>query len=468
MQIRKGEKDATSPAKGTGGVKIMRYGVTVALQILVLSVQVRILISQPRARKEFEITDLRAFSLNKEAYSLQIQHSSRDKKQSYEEKKMQLKKQNPVLEYRPATVREGKVWYIVYYIRYANSEKFIRIREKFNSIKPIAERRRCAKKRCKLINDKLEMGYNPPYIEEEENYISIEQATQMFLQSKEREAEYHTMRVYRSFTARLLEWLPKHGIDKNSYITQLDNITAIRYMENVEKNVKPITYNNYLRFSNIFCNWMVEHAYLESNPFSGIKRKPKKLTKKKRRILSEEELKVLWEYLEQNNPSYLLVCLICYCCLMRPKEIALLKCRDILIDKSMIYVSEEIAKNDNESFRTIPDELRQLLSRINLSHKDWYLFSGDVANMTPGPKKVWSQRFSDYWRHVVRPACGFSDDVQLYSLKDSGITYMLTAGLPTSIVKQQADHSDLSMTSVYLSKTDKANEALKHIDIIGL
>ena len=55
----------------------------------------KVLISQPRARKELEITDLRAFPLNKETYSIQIQHFSRDKKQSYEGKKCSSKNKTP-------------------------------------------------------------------------------------------------------------------------------------------------------------------------------------------------------------------------------------------------------------------------------------------------------------------------------------------------------------------------------------
>ena len=50
-QIRKGEKVATSPTRGTGGGNILRYGVMVALQILALSVRVRVLLSQPRQTK---------------------------------------------------------------------------------------------------------------------------------------------------------------------------------------------------------------------------------------------------------------------------------------------------------------------------------------------------------------------------------------------------------------------------------
>ena len=48
QQIRKGEKVATSPTRGTGGGNILRYGVMVALQILALSVRVRVLLSQQR------------------------------------------------------------------------------------------------------------------------------------------------------------------------------------------------------------------------------------------------------------------------------------------------------------------------------------------------------------------------------------------------------------------------------------
>ena len=55
---------------------------------------------------------------------------------------------------------------------------------------------------------------------------------------------------------------------------------------------------------------------------------------------------------------------------------------------------------------------------------------------------------------------------QMASLKDSGITNMLGSGVPVSFVKQQADHSSLAMTSIYLGKSPNASEELKKTHII--
>ncbi len=212
---------------------------------------------------------------------------------------------------------------------------------------------------------------------------------------------------------------------------------------------------------------MVEKGYMSSNPFASLKRKPKKQTHKTRRTFNDDELKRLWYFLEQENCGYLLICLFCYCCFMRPKEIVLLKCGDIDIRRQILNVRGAIAKNDNDSQRTIPDTMMKYLLEIDLSHSDWYLFSGK-HDFLPGSAKIWSQRISDYWFKNVRPACGFSKDLQFYSLKDTGITNMLGQGVPASFVKQQADHSSLAMTSAYLGKSSKANDKLKKIDIINV
>ena len=100
--------------------------------------------------------------------------------------------------------------------------------------------------------------------------------------------------------------------------------------------------------------------------------------------------------------------------------------------------------------------------KIDLSKGDYYLFSG--KDFVPGKEKIWSQRISDYWAKVVRPGCNFDEDVQFYSLKDTGITNMIASGIPVSFVQQQADHSSLAITSIYVGKTNKASEELRNFD----
>ena len=55
----------------------------------------------------------------------------------------------------------------------------------------------------------------------------------------------------------------------------------------------------------------------------------------------------------------------------------------------------------------------------------------------------------------------------VYSLKDSGITDMLAAGVSPAFVQGQADHSDLSITSVYAHTRTKAayNELRNFVNV---
>ena len=58
-------------------------------------------------------------------------------------------------------------------------------------------------------------------------------------------------------------------------------------------------------------------------------------------------------------------------------------------------------------------------------------------------------------------------ELQFYSLKDTGITNMVSSGVPLPSVQQQADHSSVAMTSIYVGKNrKKAEEDLKNVDIL--
>ena len=67
-----------------------------------------------------------------------------------------------------------------------------------------------------------------------------------------------------------------------------------------------------------------------------------------------------------------------------------------------------------------------------------------------GAQGVNQRKFEAFWSAHVRPALGFPEEVQLYSLKDTGITNMASAGIPINLVRQQADHSNVAITSIYL------------------
>lgn len=212
---------------------------------------------------------------------------------------------------------------------------------------------------------------------------------------------------------------------------------------------------------------MIERKYIKENPFMAVKRKPKRLTQKTRRLFTPEEFNELVAWLDEHNVPYLVMALMCYCCFIRPKELSMPRCRDIDLDNQLIRISADIAKNEKDSTRTIPDSMMKYVRKLNLSNPGHYLFGDHPRfDFSPGARKVSSRKFASYWSSVVRPALGFPMELQFYSLKDTGITNMVNSGVPLTSVQQQADHSSLEITSIYIGKTDRASDALKAVDII--
>lgn len=387
------------------------------------------------------------------------------------EKKIMFFKPTAYIEFIPPRLTQGKEWYVSYYVRNPETGKMKRFRVKVNRYKTTKEKKEAARAICARLTEKLSLGWNPilENVAPKADSLFFE-AMDKYLSVKTKEMEENSIRSYVSYVKIIKTWLLKNGYSDKMYSGMFTHSVAQAFMDSAEddEKISPRTWNNRLSFYKNMFNWLVEKGYAADNVFRELKKKPKKLTKKKRQILSEEELATLIAWLKENNPEYLAACMLCYCCFMRPKEISLLKCRDVDLKSQTVYVSSEIAKNDNDSIRTIPDSMMPYMRGLDYSNPDWYLFA-DHKNydFKPGKKPVCSRKLARYWSDFVRPGCHFPMELQFYSLKDTGITNMLGSGVPVSFVKQQADHSSLAMTSIYLGKLKgRANEALKGIDII--
>lgn len=389
------------------------------------------------------------------------------------EKKMSFLKPTPFVDYVPARLSEGKEWVVVWYVKDPVTNKMVRYRKKFNRIKQQTKRRASARAFINTINERLALGWNPAVTSIAPRATTkLFDALDLFLKVKTKESEENSMRSYRSYISMFKTWLKDKDISEDAYVCAITYEVAMELMDDVDsrKDISPRTYNNYLMFFRLLFNWMIDHDFISDNPFDRIKRKPKKLTKKKRRILTDHELNMLFEYLGKNNPNYLCMSLLCYCCFLRPKEIVSLKCNDIDLIKQVVHIRSEIAKNDNDSFRTIPDVIVPILRNLELSNGRLYLFSGSGSDtpyeFSPGRTQVCSRKIAKYWDTYVRPACGFNQDLQFYSLKDSGVTKMLTEKIPINLVQKQADHSSVAMTAIYVGDLPEANTELKKVNIL--
>lgn len=379
--------------------------------------------------------------------------------------------QIPGIHYREAKLTRGSVWFISFYCLDPFTGKLKRVRVKVNRIRNLRERRRKAENMVAAINQRLSMGWNPlADAGTMTNTATMSDCLDKFLKVKKKETEPATFRSYDSFVKTFRQYLQSAGFDRHSLIASFDRRHALAFMDLTEQKVGPKTYNNYLNFFRGLFIWMGEKGYCDGNPFEGIDKKPKRLIKKNRRILTDAELLRLFSYLDIHNREYLAMCLLCYGCFVRPKEIALLKCKDLDIDGQLLHVSAEISKNDNESRRTIPDEIVPVLRDLDLSDPELFLFGAhkNQWDFTPGKTALCSRKIAKYWELVLRPELGFGMELKFYSLKDTGITNMLSSGVPINLVQRQADHSSVAMTAIYVGNKADANGELKHAKIFGM
>lgn len=227
---------------------------------------------------------------------------------------------------------------------------------------------------------------------------------------------------------------------------------CIRFMDYLftERNVSCRSYNNYTKIGRCLFQWCVEKGYAKENPFAMIKLKKKE--KKDRTIIDSETRKLISRHL-QGNP-FLLVCMLVYHSLIRPKEIRNLKISDIDLNTHTIKVSGEISKNHNTRFAAISPQIEALINDLGIMKKPQtcYIFS-DPVTLQPGTNKLYDAKFTKEFAKV-RKALKLPTNMQLYSFRDTGIFEMLKGNIDDLSVMQHADHSSLDITTIYANHYD--------------
>jgi integrase len=374
--------------------------------------------------------------------------------------------QPPPLSYYPAELCENKEWYVKYYVFNPFTGKLHIKKIKLNRIRSVAARRKAGRRLAAEINARLSEGWNP-FMEQQQGktFCPLTEAIDTFLSIMEKEHEYNTMRCYRSYCKRLQHWLcdVHHAPSLRAYELGQERATAFMLWIRQMPSVAPRSYNNNLAFYRTLCTWLCEFGYLVANPFLQLKMLPKKMTKKRRRALSMDELRQLVSLLLRKNPRYLAACMLTYYCFLRPDDLRHLRKASFDLAKHTICVRGEDTKNDNTSYRTIPLALEPYLAPLELAKADGacYLFS-NRSTFAPGTKMLDSREIARYWALVVRPALGWGGDLQFYSLKDTGITNLLADGVGANYVQGQADHSSLEVTGVYAARqTPEGHELIR-------
>ncbi len=266
---------------------------------------------------------------------------------------------------------------------------------------------------------------------------------------------------YLSYLRVMTNWIAEHR--KNVYYAyQFDKRLVDNFLDYVylDKDNSVQTRNNYLSWIKVFSHYLLQKSYIESDPTAGIPSIRKKDKSKNRDVIPDGVLKSIREYLEKNNPHFLLACYLLHYLFVRPHELALLRIQDFNLHDKTLFIHWEVAKNWNDAVVTLPMHVINLMLDLDVfkSPGCYYLFS---EGFRPGPSFKSEKGFRDYWTRTLRKSLGFSDRYKFYSLKDTGITNMLRANTDVLSVRDQARHSSILITDMYTPKDiKKANELL--------
>lgn len=285
-----------------------------------------------------------------------------------------------------------------------------------------------------------------------------------FIEEKTLELRKSTLYSYNSFCVNFKAWVKENY--SNITASEFTQEYALEYMEYVFRGgnsrphakaklsdngtVCPRTYNNNLKQGRAVFSWAVSNCYATDNPFAKIKVKREE---EKQRILIPQDVRAkIANYFREKNPAMMIICDMTYSTLLRPIEISRIQIKYIDIEHGTITMPGDKTKNHkNRICRISPNILPIIKEYIKDAGLDDYLIADGCWKC--GKKPMNSHSFSGAWDRM-RTDLGLPNEMQLYSLRDTGINNMLRAGLDPLSVMQAADHHDLSMTTRYANHAD--------------
>lgn len=355
----------------------------------------------------------------------------------------------------PATLRHNSDGYYIEYYAY-------------NPVSDMMERKRILvnrlKKRYKkasdfnymvgqmilTINNRLADGWSP--FGESENvryYTTLDEVMRLYIAEKEKELKVDTLRSYKSFCNIFGKWCEKAVPECKCIL--FNRTLAIRYMDYVynERNVSARGYNNQLKMARALFAWAAEKCYCKENPFEHIKTKREE--EKKRILIPPETRLQIKNYFAEHRPNFIIVMELVFTSLLRPAEVSRVQVKQVNLKEHYIYMPGDKTKNGHHRYAFLSDELCRLLSPlIKDANPEDYLMS---QYYVPGKEQMDSRRYRKHW-DIMRKDLKLPQEMQLYSLRDTGINNMLKAGIDPLTVMQAADHHDLSMTTRYANHAD--------------
>lgn len=369
-----------------------------------------------------------------------------------------------IVQFTLPRLHKGKQWYVDFFAYDPARDAMRRKKYMLDRYKKENDRENLASILIHNLFEKLKLGWNP--------FVTARK-TRQFTEFRTVLQRYHDYTVIAEKKGILK---PKTAVDYRSrlnqlgiylheaeteikYIYQFDRAFIVDFLDYLilDKDVSAKTRNNYRTWLSTFSTWLTERLYIDKNPVDDIHML--KEDEKFRDPLSASDLVRLRDYTKKYNPPFYLACMMEYYCFIRPDELRSVKIGDISITDQTVYVHPEFAKNRKGQVVALNDKvLKIMIAQKVFDHpSNEFLFG---HKLVPGPEKIYVNQFRVEWQKV-RKALGWPKSYQFYSLKDSGIRDLANAeGIV--VARDQARHSDVSVTNKYLKTPRCAHEETKH------
>ena len=366
----------------------------------------------------------------------------------------------------------------VWYVSYTVNGKQKKVKEGINRIKDPLKKELIANALLKSINDELSKGITDEnrvekYLEGLNENISINQAIDKYLSEIKKYTRPKTIQSYKSKLVHLSAAFPDKEI--NSFTT-IDIEKYISSKVNNDKNDRAIVdgvwyeYKKITKWTpntvrsakgvfNAFFNWCIESKiYPHANPISGIKKKKirSEVTPKPRNIpFSEDDSKVIFNYLDKYDKYMAFYMRFLYHTLLRPGEASQLTLNEIDLENRKIKIPLSVSKNTKRStveIISINEDLYQLLLSLNLEKypKEYFLFANTANSTIVGEVPIGKNRPYKRFAKALLKLGLDNKGYNQYSVKHYSNIMRMKEGWNLMELMNANRHSSIGMTEKYL------------------
>jgi integrase len=246
--------------------------------------------------------------------------------------------------------------------------------------------------------------------------ITIEEAFKKGLELKEQMMNTDSFVRYRSRINRFIKWMQAHKIYKKPITTITKKLVMDYLNEELIRTSARSRNNTRTDISSLF-QVLEDNEIVKDNFVKKIS--VLKSTPTRNKTYTPKQEKLIYEYLEKQDPHLLLFIKFITFGFLRPIEVCRLKVEDIDVEDQKLYVK---AKNQPVKIKRIPEILIDLLPKVSKMNPKHSLFSKDVIGAeweigTTDKRSFFTKKFKKVKEHL-----GLGMEYGLYSFRHTSIT----------------------------------------------